>query len=258
MVINTYFDESSEGNDNYNGLLAVCGYSLSLDGAQHLEKEWGAMLNKYNLEFFHMCECNVCSGVFDELTDAECDLCARKAIEIARKHSLHGHAAILVQSEYREILQNQGFDCDPYTFLVWCKYLNVNKWALENRPDAKISLFFEDGYKTQPQANELLNVLKKDPRKGKNRLITHSFVGKKDSYPIQAADLIAWHIRKGYENMKNGKPIRKDTTALFDSELIFTLEYTREKLLQIKEGFIKSHGTLENASKCLFNLDDLE
>ena len=251
MLINAYFDESSEGG-NQDGLLTVSGYALDLNGVESLDAEWKKMLETYNLDFFHMCECNANKGIFEKLSEEDCDDCAREAIGIARKYPLHGHAAILDQSEYKKILQDEGFDCDPYTFLIWCEYLWVNKWAMENRPEAKISLFFEDGYKTQPRADKLLAALKVDPRSGKNRLVSYRFLGKTESYPTQAADLIAWHIRKGYENKKYGRPIRKDTEALFEDRLTLTLEYTRERLIELRTGFINSHGTLENASVSLF------
>jgi hypothetical protein len=168
----------------------------------------------------------------------------------------NGYSFILNQSEYREILQDQGFDCDPYSFMVWGLFIQVNKWINQNQPDEKISLFFESGYKTQKRANELLQVVTQDSWRGnKNRVASYSFVCKEDSEPTQAADLVAWHVRKGFENRRRGKPIRKDTQALFKNRKILTVEFTCERLKSLRDDFLQKSGTLENAARTIFSFD---
>lgn len=82
LLISAYFDESDDG-DSKNGLLSVSGYALDMPGVKKLECEWGAMLEKYSLPYFHMTECNVCRGIFEHHSEKECDDCAREAIRIA-------------------------------------------------------------------------------------------------------------------------------------------------------------------------------
>ena len=253
-MIYAYFDESAEG-DSKNGLLSVSGYALDAKGVEGLTAEWRKMLQQYRLPYFHMNECNMGNGIFKHLHDEECDQCARKAISIARRHTLHGHTFVLNQTEYREILQNQGFDCDPYTFMVWSAFIQVNKWVHENCPAERILLNFENGYKTQPRANELLEVISQDEWSGKNHLAGHQFVSKSGSEPTQAADLIAWHVRRGYQSLKSGKKIRPDTMALIKNKKILTIEWTAEQLLSISEDFCKKSGNLENAAKAIFSSD---
>ena len=251
VLIHGYFDESSEGSCQ-DGIFSVSGYVLDRNSAVSLEVDWAAMLNLYRLKFFHMCECNSNSGEFAKNTGEECDLCAREAIRIAKKYPLHGRATVLVKSDYIEILQNEGFDCDPYTFLVWYMFVQMNKWVKESRPESKMTLFFEDGYQAAPQAKSLLRIFKDEGRAGKNCLSAYAFVQKEESLPTQAADLIAWHIRKGYENMKKNRPIRQDTKALFEGNIILTEEFTRDKLMHLRSKFLTSHNNLREASDSLF------
>lgn len=211
------------------------------------------MLNFFRLPYFHMNECNMGKGEFTHLGEDECDQCAREAIRIARKYTLHGHSFVLDQTEYREVLQDEGFDCDPYTFMVWSAYTHVNRWVHENRQNERITLFFENGYKTQPRANELLRLLADDEWGGKNHLEHYEFVDKAHSEPSQAADLIAWHVRRGYENLRAGKAVRPDTRALIDGKTILTIEWTREVLLGIRRKFCETSGNLERAAKTLFS-----
>lgn len=252
MLISAYFDESSEENSK-DGLLAVCGYALDDKGVTRIIPPWKKMLRKYGLPYFHMAECNSCTGIFDHVGDEQCDRCARRAIKLARKYTLHGHAFVLDQSEYRRILQDRGFACDPYTFMVWGAYIHVHRWIHQNRPDHRISLFFESGYKTQDRADELLKAISQDDWGGKNRYTSHSFVKKEDCEPAQAADLLAWHVRKGFENKKNRKPIRKDTNALIEDKRILTIEWTAPQLERLRVDFCKTSGSLENAAKTIFS-----
>jgi hypothetical protein len=249
LLISAYFDESAEG-DSQNGLLAICGYALDDRGVRGLSRAWDKMLNVYGIPYFHMNECNTCTGIFDHLTDRSCDLCARRAIKLARKYPLHGHAFVVDQREYRRILESQGFDCDPYSFLVFTAFIHVNKWIIENRPEFRVSLYFEKGYRTQKRANDLLDAVS-DWRM--NKVVNYGFVDKDDCGPSQAGDLVAWHVRKGYENIRKGKPVRRDTEALLQDRIVSTIDFHPTRLESLRDHFIKKAGSLENAAKLIFS-----
>ena len=189
-MISAFFDESAE-NDSRNGLLAVSGYALDVAGVIGLTSEWQELLRSFGLPYFHMSECNANDGIFGEFSKESCDKCARRAIRIARQYPLHGYAIVLDQSDYRRVFEDEGFNCDPYTFLLWTAMIHVKKWVDINMPHTAISLFFEKGYRTESRANELLRL------SARESLFNYAFVDKVRSEPIQAADLIAWHIRKG-------------------------------------------------------------
>jgi hypothetical protein len=257
-MISAYFDESAEENSQH-GILTVSGYALDEAGSAGLIPEWKSMLGKYSLPYFHMAECNSDlkkkNNVFSHLSKTECDKCAREAITIARTYPLHGWAVILDQSEYRRILEAGGFNCDPYTFMVYTLAIHVEKWTRLNRPE-DISLFFEAGYRTEHRARDLLKTIKEDERFA--RMVSATFVAKEKSEPTQAADLIAWHIRKGYENTAKGKPVRKDTQALISDRIIYTIEYTTGFLENMRDDFLRNAGSLAEASRIMFSSRDLE
>jgi hypothetical protein len=255
-MISAYFDESAEGSSS-TGLLSVSGYVLDGAGVEGLVRKWRGMLSDFNLPYFHMSECNACSkhrkGAYAMLSDDQCDKCARQAIRIAREHQLHGHSFVLDQSEYRQILENEGFGCDPYTFMVWAAYIHVNRWVHENRSDEKISLFFESGYSSQARASELLEAVSQDEWGGKNHLASYTFVKKEESEPCQAADLIAWHVRKGYEYLRDGKRIRPDTRALIENKKTLTIEFDSKLLKKLRDDFCRKSGDLKEASRLIFS-----
>jgi hypothetical protein len=252
-VISAYFDESSDGKSGA-GFFTVAGYVLTGSKRMRLESEWKRMLVHYRLDFFRMSDCNSGTGSFSHLSEQECDECARRAIKIARENTLHGVAYVLTQENYQAILQDKGFDCDSYTFLVWTALLHMAKWRDGNRPRHRLALSFEKGYSTQRRATELLEVVSGDPRfkKAGGATLT-SFFDKAASYPGQAADLIAWHVRKGYTNTLAEKPIRRDTKALFDGLSVKTIHFDQVQLTILRDKFVRHSGTLKRASRILFN-----
>ncbi|MCC0033960.1 MAG: DUF3800 domain-containing protein [Hoeflea sp.] len=260
IVIFAYFDESAEQTVG-QGVLTVAGYVFEEEGLRGLENAWADLLRKYRLPYFHMTECNVDDplppdNVFCGLTKPQRIQAAKDAIAIARKYPLHGAAYVVWQEEYREILEDEGFACDAYSFLLWSALLQVSKWCVANHPTQSLSLFFEQGYKSQSRADGLLQFVIQDDivwrKKGRPSAIGHSFFDKDTSYPGQAADLLAWHVRKANANLSVGKPVRKDSSALFDGRIIKTVHYPRERLLDIRDHFVQKSGSLERAAQILF------
>lgn len=255
VLIRAYFDESDDGVHG-RGLLVVAGYVFLPSQMRKLEPLWRKMLVKYDIPYFHMSECNACDGIFAKSSDEECDLCARDAIKIARECTSHGVAYVMWQDEYREIFEDAGFDCDAYSFLLWTALIHVSKWRDANRPKSGLSLLFEDGYKTKSRANELLQIMSQDPRyKQDMRVTSHSFFNKDCSYHGQAADLLAWQVRKANSNQLAGKPIRKDTIALIEGRSTKTIFYDRAQLISIRDKFVAHSGSMASASRILFNPD---
>jgi hypothetical protein len=260
-MIRAYFDESAEEKVG-QGFLAVAGYVLTGRGLRGLEAKWKLMLRTYGLPYFHMTECNVDMpqppNVFAHLTKSERIQAATEAIAIARAFPLHGAAYVVRQEEYKEIFEDAGFACDPYSFLLWTSLIHVSKWRDQKMPQQPLSLFFEQGYKTQSRADELLQYVTKDRafRRGTGPgIVRHSFFDKDCSYPGQAADLLAWHVRKGLSNQAAGKPLRKDALALIEGKSIKTINYERTLLVDIRGDFLRRSGTLERAARILFNPD---
>lgn len=255
VLIRAYFDESAEEKKGH-GFLAVAGYVFTGSGLTDLEKKWKLMLRKYSLPYFHMAECNEdmpkSNNVFYHLTKGERIEAATEAIKIARAYPVTAVAYYLRQEVYKEILEDKGFDCDPYSFLLYTALVQVDKWRKKYRPKQSLALFFEKGYSTQSRANELLQVTSQGP-KFKDSCISHTFFNKDCSYPGQAADLLAWNVRKGNYNISVGKPVRKDTLALIKDRTTKSIYYDRALLLGIRSDFCRLQGNLKTASKTLFS-----
>lgn len=263
VLIRAYFDESAEEKVG-KGYLTVAGYVFDDEGFRGLQDKWKGMLDVYELPYFHMTECNVDDpqppNVFAHLSKPKRIEAATDAIAIAREYPLHGAGYVVRQEDYQEVLMDGGFDCDAYSFLLWTALLQVAKWCVANKPNQPLALFFEQGYKSRSRADELLQYVIQDQavwrNKGRPPAISHEFFDKDASYSGQAADLLAWHVRKGNANAFAGRPIRKDTLALIEDRKVWTVHYTRERLAEIKNHFIEKSGSLARASQILFTPND--
>ncbi|WP_293217935.1 hypothetical protein, partial [Parvibaculum sp.] len=97
--------------------------------------------------------------------------------------------------------------------------------------------------------------IKLDPSVGadQNHLASYTFVKKEESEPCQAADLIAWHVRKGYEYLRAGKRVRPDTMALIKDKKTLTIEFDSKRLKKLRDDFCRKSGDLKEASKLIFS-----
>jgi len=61
--------------------MCVAGYVFERDNAALISAEWHAMLARYKLPYFHMCDCAPCGDIYRHLTMPECDAAAREAMK---------------------------------------------------------------------------------------------------------------------------------------------------------------------------------
>lgn len=78
-----------------------------------------------------------------------------------------------------------------------------------------VAYVFESGHEHQEKANRIMHILASDDdwRKAQ-RYASHAFVDKRHNRPIQAPDVLAWHVTQLYRRTKTGRPKRKDYEAL--------------------------------------------
>ena len=103
----------------------------------------------------------------------------------------------------------------PYTFAVFGCLTNIERWAQRTGYTGKVAYFFEAGHEKQSEANAVLTELAKKPQGQQFRYFSHTFADKSDAPPLQAADMLAWQMRKFHKDRLDGKDEpRKDFVAL--------------------------------------------
>ena len=146
-----YLDETeTTGPRRY---FAVAGIIFKEDAAVQHANCWKKMLSDWSLPYFHMSECVHRVGVFARLDRSECDLAARKAIQIIRQHA---SAFIYVTIELstfeveEDVLRHFG---GPYEFCALSVMPAVSMWCAKNTDVTEVRYFFESGATGQSNAS---------------------------------------------------------------------------------------------------------
>jgi hypothetical protein len=216
------FDESMV--DERLPLTTVSGYLFEKQNYLAFDAAMRAMLRKYRLCYFRMSECLAESGQFKKYrTTPQVEEVEREVIRLIRRHAVLGVGASvseslfnLLQPRHSEVLMG-----GPYTMLCqWC-LAEMGKWAKENKLQREIAYFFEAGCEHQSEANARLNRISLEPKlKRQYRYASHSIVDKMRMRGLQAADMLAWFLRRESEDRGAslaGRPKRerrKDFQAL--------------------------------------------
>ncbi|MBR1266366.1 DUF3800 domain-containing protein [Bradyrhizobium sp. AUGA SZCCT0222] len=213
VLAESYFDESNThgGKDR----LCVGGYIFRKEKAEEQTERWGKMLTKWGLEFFHMVDCAHNVEGFKHLTKDECDLAARDAIKIIKETASAGACVTVLESEYDQILPKLQFFGSAYDSSARDIMTGVAAWIEAEKFDGMMHYYFEAGVATENNASACIMRMMTDPdMKQEARYSGHSFVPKKCSPGVQAADILAWHAGQDCKRALRGDPIRKDFANL--------------------------------------------
>ena len=237
VLAESYFDESNThgGTDR----LCVGGYIFRKEKAEEHAERWGQMLTKWGLGCFHMVDCAHNVEEFERLSKDECDLAARDAIKIIKETASAGVCVTVLESDYNEIIPKFGFIGSAYDSSARDILTGVSAWMDAENFQGAMHYFFEAGADTENNASTCIMRMMTDPElKAEARYAGHSFVPKKCSPGVQAADILAWHAGQDCKRALRGDPIRKDFASLCEIPHR-VVHMTRQRLAE-KAQVIKS------------------
>jgi hypothetical protein len=224
-LIEVYFDES--GTHHGATFMCVAGYIFEKNKALQLEIEWGKMLVKYGLPYFHMSECAHNKGIYKHLNKTECDLAAREAIALTKAHAAQG-IAVSIESGCYELLPPNVIWDDSYAWLSCQVLFGVYKWAESTGYNGDIAYFYEAGAHGQGKvSNAMLKISKDLIAKINFRLGSYTLIEKDSAAALQCADLLAWHWYTHNRRKQQGDKIRKDFKSLIELKNVDVHHYDK-------------------------------
>ena len=232
VVMCAYFDASEAGD--YFG---VGGYVFRKKHIRAFEKGWRAMLRKHGIDHFHMTDCNTGKGPFKGKSDDDCDACAREAIELINNYALEGFSCGVRLSDFNSAVAKDGIIRRPMSLCVMAVLAQCSSSLRKSDPTARIAYVFEAGDVDQADVNQLLQATADSPRRRERYgYEKHAFLPKRQSYPTQAADILAWQVTKHYERQdRQIARLRGDFSHLVDKVPTHQRLFGRESLLQLQE-----------------------
>jgi hypothetical protein len=208
-LLRAFFDES----ERTNGLLCVAGYVFAPDQARRLAKEFRAEFAQYG--GFHMNELIAKHKAYKNISNDERDRLLKRAVSIVRERFSYGVAVTVNKHEYEAQAPRfiKGFR-NAYPFLCHLAMTAVPLIAKKNGDRRRVHYVFEAGHRFEREAMFAVGQVMQVPElKDGYRYEGHSFLGKADAVPLQAADLLAWEAAKFKDETLDQK-IRKMRRSL--------------------------------------------
>ena len=200
-VLQAFLDDSGRGKESDSKVFVVAGYTGPMENFNSFADDWQALLREEPvLDYVKGKEANALKGQFSGWTAAARDERVCRFISLIRKHRLIALSYAVPYREFNKILREpKGIMRYPYavafsTMVVWLMTSAEKKSERE-----EIELIFDQGMIGRERAiraayegikgsmsKEALELLVGKPR----------FEDDKRYLPLQAADLLAWHVRR--------------------------------------------------------------
>lgn len=246
QIVHAFFDES--GSHAGSPALCVAGYAFEKRQARLLAREWQTVLKRYKLPFFHMVDCAHGNRECASLTKDQRIKLATSLIAIVKGRAAHGFAVSVDVEAFREVMPSWGPAKTPYAFCARCVIDEMGRWFFKTGFKGKSAYFFEAGHESRSEAEQVVGAVLTNPlnaiRSVHYGYVAHSFVLKKESPAVQAADLLAWQWATDLKHQMSGRSRRKDFESLAQAP-IRGVHFDKTRLLGYIE-LLKEFGVSEN------------
>lgn len=190
-------------------MLCVAGFIAEKDACVQMDADWAAALEKFDLPYFRMSACAHGTEPFDHLSMDQRIQVEKEMIAIIKRSISYGIAITVEPEKYEAIMPEHPELGTAYSFCAHSCLVAVRGWADENSYQGKVAYFFESGHPSQPEANEIMNDIFRNPDLNKSyRYVSHAFADKREVRPLQAADMIAWQWFTDHKRRTVGKALR--------------------------------------------------
>jgi len=197
--------------------MCVAGYLFTAEQALHLDREWGEALAQFGLTHFHAADCAHRVGEFSALDQKQTKELTVKLVGIIKRRIEIGIADSISETDFGSIDPPRWVRGGPYLFAALQVLGGVVSWAEKYSYTGKISYFFEAGHKHQSVTNRAIDMVRAKGS-GYLRYHSHTFAGKSDLRPLQAADLLAYEWQKELRR-RNMPPVKRSMRRALESLL---------------------------------------
>ena len=210
MLWTAWLDESGTGDDVPIVVVATC--LLSEAGFQGLSREWKTLLSAYRLRAFHMVDCYAGRKEFKSWDRSRCIECAGAFVSATAKYVQWSAGVGVHKKVYKQLTANPAEfgkpkhrynPVDPrivgglYGIASLACFMQMSRHIKAVDSDGWIACFAESGAKGQGQIDRLIQMHTRDSQAREESRIASLTWGNKNEYlPLQAADVVAWAIRR--------------------------------------------------------------
>jgi Protein of unknown function (DUF3800) len=209
-TLKVYSDDSGDENDPQHSFVAVAGYVSTVEKWPRFELEWNEILVGYEVPYLHMREwVNKDSKIYKHLKDDD----ERQAsffgdlAQCVKDNTVFSVNSVVKLADLREFNIESGLQLDAYAFGLYGCIVELR----EKCPDDEIEIIIDKIDKRYKRAGLADQYARTDTFADlKPDLLPIMPLAKSDSFktvlPIQAADFLAWELRKVSEDRKGWIP----------------------------------------------------
>lgn len=196
FAVTCYLDES--GTHDSSPYTVVAGLILNRHNFISLGIEWQRLLCEMRIKSpIHMKEFGRPHGELGYLTDDERYLLFANIAAIVNSHKIISIAGTIDQQQYREILKiDKRKQMSPYGLCYAICAIKNHHNANYNKYDKNIAFVLDDGCENSGHILTTHRVLKEWQKKEPYHMGSITFADDKNVPALQAADIIAWGVRK--------------------------------------------------------------
>jgi hypothetical protein len=213
-MLQGYIDDSGSHDEN---LFVLAGYVLPAEQWATFSDQWSICLRKEpQIRCFKMADAEYGDGYFTGMREEFRRLKIRELSEVITAHKPMGLSCSLRWDDYKRILRGRiPSDMDnPYVLLFWGILRLMHEWQRHLGGYHKVDFDFDEQGADAIQAVKWYPEIKaRVPEPYKSMLgRTPTFLDDEEVVPLQAADMLAWHVRRLKEFPDESRPVFKTIT----------------------------------------------
>lgn len=240
MILQAFVDDSkSETGDK---AFYLAGYLQRADVWEGFIKEWNAALAEPpKVEHVHMVDANALKGQFDGWSKADSKKKILRLGKLIQRHNLVSFCTSIKQKDFdRYIKPIAPYNLQqPYFSCFWATIINLSQHLQNEVGNCSINFVFDEQKGIGEEAVEWFEVMREwNPSLKYVLSSTPIFADDKQTNPLQAADILAWHLRRD-EERKEEKLEALDT---FMGATHISIRINKKTVKQIALGFMQITG----------------
>lgn len=208
MALDVYIDDSGKDDPP---VFVLAGFIAEAEAWATFTDGWIAELGRYpKIEYFKMKEAQALTGQFEGVSSLARDHKVGRLASICRKHLAGELACVVSHSDYAAKFSNKyapRMD-DPYILMMMGTYTLAFHWLeREGRKGERVNFIFDRQLEKEAVVREMFAEFAKMPANDLEPIglpPTPNFEDDKATPALQAADLLAWHIRRRFADRDNG------------------------------------------------------
>ncbi len=205
-MLTAYFDETGHSSDTAQRFVGMAGFVAPMLNWEFFEANWKAALNRFDLPYFHMKDFAQFRGAFRGWTEDQRRELFNALLRIITESGAMTLGSIVPLAEYKKVTgERQAHWIEPY-YICMVSCISLVSAFHSHTSFKQVALVFSEQAEFKHQALGLLEDIRQHYVFAQKAL-SPSFLNMREHVALQAADLLAYEMKKEYER----RTFRPDT-----------------------------------------------